>query len=259
MAEVEGAYVWGGWVMRELELSVVVPAYNERACIERVVQTWLRELSTLRISFVLTVLDDGSTDGMEEALSPFEHDARVRVIRKPNSGHGPTILVGYATACREAEWVFQCDADDEMPAGAFPDLWEKREGYDALFGYREARVQTIGRRVISAASRLIVGLLYGHSVRDVNTPYRLIRSTVLEPLIAVIPADTFAPNVTISGGIALAELRVLNVPVEHQHRRTGSVSIMRWRLWKSALRAAWQTVRIRPSLGRVARRMAEQS
>jgi len=242
-----------------LELSLVMPAYNERECIEHVVQSWLSVLDSLHVSYIVTVLDDGSTDGMEEALSLFEHDARVRVIRKPNSGHGPTILAGYAIACREAEWVFQCDADDEMPAEAFPGLWERRDGYDALFGYREARVQGTGRRLISAASRFIVGLLYGRTVRDVNTPYRLMRSEVLAPLIDVIPADTFAPNVTISGGIALAGLRVLNVPVEHQHRRTGSVSIVRWRLWKSALRAAWQTVRIRPSLGRVARRMAQRS
>jgi len=242
-----------------LDVSVVMPTYNEEACIEPVVRSWLSMLDSLCISYVVTVWDDGSTDGTAEALASFANDPRVRVVRKRNSGHGPTVLLGYATACREAEWVFQCDSDDEMPPEEFPGLWEKREEYDALFGYREARVQGAGRRLISAASRLIVGFLYGRSVRDVNTPYRLMRSSVLAPLLDVIPADTFAPNVAIAGGIALAGLRVLNVSVEHRHRRTGSVSIVKWRLWKSALRAAWQTVQIRPSLGRVARRMAQQS
>jgi dolichol-phosphate mannosyltransferase len=164
------------------------------------------------------------------------------VISKENSGHGPTILHGYRLAVDQAEWVFQTDSDDEMSPVHFARLWGERQQYSALFGYRAGRQQDFGRRLISAVSRQAVHLLFGPGIKDVNTPYRLMRSDVLGKIVAAIPADTFAPNILISGVLAASGLPVLNLPVAHEGRKSGVVSIVKWHLWKAAARSLFQTL-----------------
>jgi glycosyltransferase involved in cell wall biosynthesis len=236
-----------------LDLAVVMPVYNEEECIVGVVESWRAMLSKLGITFRIIVLNDGSKDSTRQSLGEFASDPNIEVVDKPNSGHGPTILVGYNKAAEVASWVFQCDSDDEMKADAFPPLWERRERYDAIFGIRSGREQNIGRSFISLCSRLTVGFLFAPGVRDVNVPYRLIRSDLLRQLLPQIPADTFAPNVIISGALAKAHAHIANVPVAHEGRRTGTISIVKWKLWKAAMRSFFQTLRCRPRI-RIKRR-----
>ncbi|MEJ7616264.1 MAG: glycosyltransferase family 2 protein [Pyrinomonadaceae bacterium] len=233
-----------------LDLAVVMPVYNEQECIAGVVEAWLTVLSELGIEYLIIVLNDGSQDETRKALSKFAEDRRVSVVNKTNSGHGPTVLLGYRQAVEMARWVFQCDSDDEMRPEHFPQLWEKRERYDALFGFRQGRQQNVGRRLISAFSRITVRLLFGNGVRDVNVPYRLMRADILRQIVVQIPDDTFAPNIIISGTMAGAGLRINNQLVPHEGRKTGTVSIMKWKLWRAAGKSLWQTIKCRPAIRR---------
>jgi len=231
-----------------LELALVMPVYNEQACIAGVVRSWREMLDGMGIRYRMLVLDDGSTDGTGAVLDAFAAEDGVEVIHKPNSGHGPTILRGYRRAVCLADWVFQCDSDDEMKPEAFPALWAMREQYDALFGVRAGRKQGAARRLISACSRLTVRMLFGRGVEDVNTPYRLIRSRALAKIIERVPDDTFAPNVIVSGALCRAGAKIYNHPVPHECRSTGNVSIVKWKLWRAALTSFWQTLRCRPRI-----------
>ena len=228
-----------------LDLAVVMPVYNEAGCIADVIRSWLQVLEAESLRFSLIVLNDGSNDATAEALQRFANDSRVDVIHKPNSGHGPTILLGYRRAVGIANWVFQVDSDDELAATEFPAMWRVRPAYDAVIGVRFGRRQPVARWVITRLSRMLVRLCYGGTVKDVNVPFRLIRADVLSSFVTLIPSDTFAPNVVVSGVLAGGPFRVANVRVTHRDRRTGQVSIMRWRLWKGALRSALQTIRCR--------------
>jgi len=235
-----------------LDLVVVIPAYNEEECITDVVSDWLKTLESLVGDYRIMVLDDGSTDGTRQALSAFSDDARVEVVSKANSGHGPTILQGYRVAAGMADWVFQCDGDNEMSSDSFGGLWQTRDGYDALFGTRTNRRQSLGRKMISVLSRLTVRLAYARGVDDVNTPYRLMRSRFLAEVVSSIPDSTFAPNLVISGTLAAGGVRIANVGVPHQNRCTGAVSIKKWRLWRSAALSLVQTVTLAPDMHVVA-------
>ena len=233
-----------------LDLLVVMPVYNEAECIAGVLKSWLQCLDGLAIRYQILAINDGSKDATGQQLEQFVGDPRIQIINKQNAGHGPTILQGYRTAVGLASWVFQCDSDDEMRAEHFPRLWHRRNEFDAIFGIRAGRQQQADRKIISAVSRSLVRLLFGRGVVDVNTPYRLMRSSCLRQIVAQIPADTFAPNIIISGTFARAKLRILNEAVPHEGRRTGQVSIMKWKLWKAASRAFLQTLRCRPRLDR---------
>lgn len=224
------------------ELILVMPVYNEAACISAVVRKWRSAFESLAIDFELLVLNDGSKDDTARELEPFASDPRVSVVNKANSGHGPTITQGYREAVSRAQWVFQVDSDDEMGPESFAGFWQRRERFDALFGVRWHREQNPSRRVLSAGSRVLVRLLFGRGVRDVNVPYRLMRASTLAPVVAAIPADTFAPNLLISGVLGRARSRVTNRLVPHENRKTGAASLDPRKLGRIALLSGRQTL-----------------
>ncbi len=230
------------------DLAVVMPVYNEEACIIDVVKSWYLMLSRLNINFRMIILNDGSTDNTKDSLKVFKSYECIKVINKKNSGHGSTILFGYRMVLESAEWVFQCDSDDEMQPQYFAKLWENRQKYDALFGVRQNRSQNFGRKIISSCSRLIIRCLFGKGVSDVNTPYRLMRSKILKQIIKKIPDDAFAPNIIISGILSYVKARIYEYPVPHENRKTGSVSIVKWKLWKSAWKAFVETLFCLPKI-----------
>ena len=225
----------------ETELTVVVPVYNEEAAIAGVLDAWAGDLERLGIEYILAVYDDGSRDGTARILG--EQAARnphLRVTRHENRGHGPTILGGYREA--KTPWILQIDSDGEMPSSHFGSLWRQRGAYDFLVGARQDRAAVPVRRLVSAGSRAAVHLLIGNAVRDVNSPYRLMRREAILPLLDVLPERPFAPNVLLSGLAARARLRILEVPVPHERRRTGSGSLTSRRLWAGVARSFADTL-----------------
>jgi len=226
-----------------VELTVVMPVYNEEACIKEVLTGWERQLEGMGLDYEMLVLDDGSRDTTASILEELAaRRRRFRIVGKPNSGHGPTILHGYRQA--SGAWVFQVDSDGDIGPEDFPKLWARREDYDLLLGIRLHRQSPWSRRIITALSRMTVWLLFGSGVADVNCPYRLWRGEVLHRLLTVVPANTFAPNLILSGLAVRAGLRIHQEHVRWQGRRTGKVSMRKWALWKSALTAFMQTVEV---------------
>jgi dolichol-phosphate mannosyltransferase len=225
------------------ELTVVMPVYNEQDAIGPVLADWAGQLGDLGIDYEIRVYDDGSTDGTGQAIqTAAQANPRILPQSHANRGHGPTIHRGYSEA--QGEWVFQTDSDDEMKPVSFVVLWNARHDGDFLIGYRHNRVSPLPRKIIALVSRATVWCLFGLGVRDVNSPYRLIRRDHLQKMLPKIPPRTFAPNVSMSGLAIRAKLRILQFPVPHETRKTGTVSIMKWKLWKVAFQSFRETVAI---------------
>jgi glycosyltransferase involved in cell wall biosynthesis len=235
-----------------IELAVVLPVYNEEGAIEKVVRDWIHALDGLAIGFEIHAYNDGSKDGTAKILGELARaDSRVCVHNKENSGHGPTILRGYLDNC-DRQWIFQVDSDDEMKPDRFAELWSQRASYDILVGERDRQDQPWPRRVISVVSRATVRLVFGSAIFDVNAPYRLMRSATFEPVFRAIPADTFAPNVIVSGAVSILGARAYRMLVLQRPRQTGEVSIQKGKLLKAAARAFVQTIRARRAIRRLA-------
>lgn len=223
-------------------LTVVMPVYNEQAQVAEVVREWLRELNRLGIDYRLCIFDDGSGDETPRILGELAAaEPRVVVTRRENRGHGPTILRGYREA--RGEWVLQVDGDGELSADCFGALWERRHEYDLLLARRQGRRAPLVRRLVTVASRLTVRVLFGACVRDVNSPCRLMRRSCLEPLLAHLPPEPFAPNVLLSGLAARAGLRIHEQPAAHRGRRVGQGSLTHARLWRGVLQSFRDAVR----------------
>lgn len=228
------------------KLCVVMPVYNEQEAIGGVLEKWDAVLKAIGIDYEIRPYNDGSRDGslavMRETAARL--GTRICVKDKPNGGHGNTILTGYREAAADGfDWIFQIDSDDEMGPEKFGELWERRKDYDFLVGIRDGRVQALPRKVISFVSRCCVNTFYGSkTIWDVNTPYRLMRTSAFKNIYAQIPLTTFAPNVIISGMVARKRLRFFEIRVLQHDRTTGEVSIKKWKLLKAATKSFWQTI-----------------
>ena len=169
-------------------LIVVMPVYNEEAAIAAVLKKWITKLNTMEFEhgFQVHVYNDGSTDRTKDILEQCaaEYPERIIVHNKPNSGHGATILQGYRENAPNAEWLFQIDSDDEMGPEDFGRLWALKDDNDFIVGARSNRKQAWPRYVVSLVSRLTVRAMFGKTVHDVNTPYRLMRSSAFQELFA---------------------------------------------------------------------------
>ena len=231
--------------MNKERLALVMPVYNESGAIRGVIEKWTMELQRLGIEFTIQVYNDGSKDHTLSILKELASENRNLIVHdKSNSGHGPTILQGYRENC-DAEWIFQTDSDDEISPGEFEELWVHREDYDFLIGRRIRARQPWPRKVMSCASRAVVRTFYGSKVYDVNSPYRLMRSSGLKDAFFSIPENTFAPNVIISGMVTLKNLKAFEIPVQQKERTTGEVSIKKFKLIKVAWKSIWETILFR--------------
>ncbi len=218
-------------------LALIMPVYNESAIVGEVLSRWELMLGHLGVDYQIYAYNDGSKDNSLAILKNYAEmpGHRVTVIDQPNAGHGPTVLRGYRECCSQYDWIFQLDSDDEIAPEDFVKLWELRSDHDFVIGKRVGRVQNWSRRLISKVSAYSAKLLYGCPSDDVNCPYRLMRASVFSPLFREVPEDSFAPNVMLSGLAGYYKLRSAEIPVAQSSRRTGEVSIRRFKLVQSAL------------------------
>jgi glycosyltransferase involved in cell wall biosynthesis len=222
------------------ELAVVMPVYDEAANIAFVLRDWFACLDNVAPNFVLLAINDGSKDDTASILksSAIELGARLRVMNKPNSGHGRTCREGYELAlAANACWIFQIDSDGQCDPAFFRTFYEERAGYDCIFGYRRTRADGVGRLMIARTYRLLLWLLTGAFMRDANVPYRLIRANALRRALRHVPADVDLQNVALT--IALKRepnLRWKDEPIHFQARQGGTNSINYRKIVKMGLK-----------------------
>ncbi len=207
------------------DVAVVIPVFNEEKLIGECINEWLNVLDSVNLNYEILIIDDGSSDATISIVERYGDNQNVQVIIKQNEGHGPTILAGYKRAVGIAEWVFQADSDNEISPNQFSALWSRRQGQDAVIAWRQGRNQTTVRRLVTFFARVTTKVLFRCHLRDVNIPFRLIRSETLAILLEKIPSDTFAPNIALSGALSLMNYQVEECPVVFNERIVGESSL----------------------------------
>jgi dolichol-phosphate mannosyltransferase len=231
---------------QKLDLTIVVPVFNEEGAVETVLTSWAEALAKLDINYEIHAYDDGSTDSTPAQLAELESRIPQLVAhQKLNSGHGSTIRQAYLEFAERADWIFQVDSDDEMGPAWFYKLWNIRSDHNFVIGRRYERKSSFARKIVSLSARLSVNLFYGPCIYDVNVPYRLMNSITFLPCFRSIPEETFAPNVLIAGYAAYHEVKTVEIHVPHQSRYSGQVSIRKWKLLKESIRSYFQTIKYR--------------
>jgi glycosyltransferase involved in cell wall biosynthesis len=225
-----------------------MPAYNESGCIEAVAQSWLKIFD--EIPGFMLVVNDGSKDRTGEILDRLAaSDPRFKVVHQANAGHGAAVVRAYREALRLGpSYIFQTDSDDQFKPEDFWQLWERRARSPFIMGYRQARSDAFHRLIITRILIFLNWLIFGVKLKDANIPFRLMRADFLETLLRMFPNEVFAPNIFITVLAAKAGCELFELPIIHEKRKTGQVSIIRWKLIKICFRCAGELFRFRQSL-----------
>jgi glycosyltransferase involved in cell wall biosynthesis len=227
------------------ELAIVIPVYNEAENLPALLRDWRPVFQATGVPYRIVFIDDGSTDGSLALLRTLQTEyPTLSVHTQPNSGHGAAILKGYHLA-PDAEWIFQIDSDHQLDTAAFSSLWKNREQYDLLVAERLKKNATRGRQQISALSAVIVRLLFGPGVRDVNCPYRLMRAELLHKALQKIPADSFAPNILLTAWFVRKKSRIFTTTTENRKGDGLRRSRVSRPIFRGAIMAAFQTILFR--------------
>jgi glycosyltransferase involved in cell wall biosynthesis len=202
---------------RNFKLSVVIPVYNERATIQRV----LTRVAALPIPKEIIVVDDASTDGTRELLAQYECAHDVHVIFKPqNEGKGAALRTGFRRVSGNVVVVQDADLEYD-PRDILPVVRPIVEGKaDVVYGSRflsetaqdRSLVHRWGNRLLTWASNRTTGL----SLTDMETCYKAFRGDVLRSL--EIRQDRFGFEPEITAKIARRKCRIVEVPVTYAAR-----------------------------------------
>ena len=201
-----------------MQLSIVMPVYNEAAVIAGVLEELDRDIASRQPEVEIVLVNDGSTDATREILDRLAAvDSRLVVHHAAaNRGHGPTLR--RALEASTGDWIFQIDSDGQQVAAEFWELWARRKEADLVMGVRTPRRGGLHRRMVSAGARGVIRALAGGELRDVNVPFKLIRRDVWNDLEHAIPPAPVAPSLLLALGAALRGWRVIQVPISHKAR-----------------------------------------
>ena len=202
-----------------MDVSAVLPAYNEQANLEQSVGRTAEALTVQARSFEIIVVDDGSRDDSPAVLERLKAaHPNLRVIRHPvNRGYGAAVRSGFDAA--RLPWVFLMDADNQFDPAEVGLLLEREAEADIVAGYRRQRRDPVLRRLNAWAFFTLVRLLFGRLARDVNCAFKLIRRDLLAGM--ALHSEGALINTEVLVLARQLHARVVEVPVHHYPRRSG--------------------------------------
>ncbi|MDF0603258.1 glycosyltransferase family 2 protein [Psychromarinibacter sp. C21-152] len=220
-----------------------MPAYNEEDCIVEAVHDVVGNVFSVVELAEMVVVDDGSTDAtLERARACCEDDPRIRVITRPNGGHGQALMSGLAEA--RGELVLLLDADRQIGLEAFGEHLKmlRTENLVAVLGVRKPRHDPAHRLVISWLMRIALRLVTRTPPTDPGVPYKLMRMSLWCRAIGMMPPGCTIPSVLLAViAQRLSPGRVREVPVCHVARTTGR-TVLRWGRLAQTCRAGMRDV-----------------
>ena len=170
-----------------MDLSVIIPAYNEAAGIRAV----LADIQSVVPDAEILVVDDCSTDGTGDIAAA----AGARVIRhRSNRGYGGALKTGIRAAHSDA--VVVLDADGQHNARYIPSLADMLEDYDIAIGERTNAYRVAGARLPGKILLgWVVNMVAGTRIKDINCGFRAARRDELAHILPLLP-DGFSFSTT---------------------------------------------------------------
>ena len=201
-----------------MDISIVVPAYNERDNIDEVYRAIVFALDTADLDYEVIIVDDGSNDGSYGVLQSLAAaDLRLKVIRfRRNFGQTAAMSAGFDHA--KGDIIIPMDSDLQNDPADIPRLVAKiHEGYDVVSGWRRDRKDTfVTRKIPSMLANALISNLTGVHLHDYGCTLKAYRREVLDGINLYGEMHRFVPALASQIGARVAEL-----PVNHRHRLHG--------------------------------------
>jgi glycosyltransferase involved in cell wall biosynthesis len=193
-----------------MELSIVVPVFNEEENVEPLIREIHSVVSSLEKSYEIIVVDDGSRDGTFTLLSRlYQSQPTLHVIRlKRNFGQTAALAAGLAYA--QGEIVVLMDGDGQNDPADIPALLAKIEqGNDLVVGWRfERQDPLLNRRLPSMIANHLISWTTKVKLHDYGCTLKAMRKDIAKGLRLYGEMHRFIPAIAYERGAQVAELKV---------------------------------------------------
>jgi glycosyltransferase involved in cell wall biosynthesis len=211
--------------MSDIDLSVVIPAYNEEANVDNVYARVRTVLEDIDISWELIFSMDPSTDRTEEVILALrKRDPRVKLLRfSRRFGQPMATLAGMEASRGDAVVVIDCDLQD--PPELISELVARwREGYDVVYAQRRTREgETLMKRVVSVLGYRLIGRIAEVDIPPNTGDFRLMSRRVVDNVVALKESHGF-----LRGLVGLVGFKQVAVLYDRDPRAGGSGKYNRW-------------------------------
>ena len=211
-----------------MDISVVIPLYNEDESIPELYAWIERVMKANHFSYEVIFINDGSTDRSWDIITEL-HQKQPDIVKgikfRRNYGKSPALYCGFAEA--QGDVVITMDADLQDSPDEIPGLYQMitKEGYDLVSGYKQKRYdplsKTLPTKLFNATARKISGI---KNLHDFNCGLKAYRKTVVKNIEVYGEMHRYIPYLAKQAGFSKIGEKV----VQHQARKYGSSKFMGW-------------------------------
>ncbi|MDD5286700.1 MAG: glycosyltransferase family 2 protein [Desulfuromonadaceae bacterium] len=200
-----------------MDISIVVPVYNEKENIEALYAAIRSAMSPIGCSYEVIMVDDGSSDTSYMVMSRLaSDDATLKIIRfRRNFGQTAAMAAGFDAS--SGNIIIPMDADLQNDPADISRLVAKiHEGYDVVSGWRRDRKDTfINRKIPSLIANALISRLTGVHLHDYGCTLKAYRREVLDGINLYGEMHRFVPALASQFGAKVTELPVNHFPRLH--------------------------------------------
>jgi glycosyltransferase involved in cell wall biosynthesis len=204
---------------QSLDISVVVPLYNEEESLPELVAWIDRVARGNNLSYEIVMVDDGSDDAswsvVERLSGEYNTIRAIRFMR--NYGKSAALYCGFEMA--QGDVVFTMDADLQDSPDEIPEMRRMilEEGYDVVSGWKRKRYDPIGKRWPSKFFNFTARLMSGIKLHDFNCGLKAYRRKVVKSIEVYGEMHRYIPILAKHAGFK----RIGEKVVQHQERKYG--------------------------------------
>jgi glycosyltransferase involved in cell wall biosynthesis len=204
---------------KTIDLSVIIPTFNEEGIISRVINQVHAALDGLDYQYEVIIIDDGSDDNT--ALEAQR--AGAIVIQHPeNIGNGAAIKTGIRHA--KGEYLVMMDGDGQHPPEEIPHLLEVLGPYDMVVGAREKGSETAAHRdLANRIYNILASYVSGRKILDLTSGFRAVKTDIAKGFVYLLP-NKFSYPTTITLALIRSGRSLTYVPYKSK-RRVGKSKI----------------------------------
>jgi len=177
-----------------MEISIIIPAYNEEKRINKTLETILSYLQKKKYDYELIVVNDGSTDKTKDVVLEFKNKQITVIDNLKNMGKGYSVKHGFLAATKE--WILFSDADLSTPIEELETFFRYKD-YDVIIGSRNLPdslivvKQPLLRSTLGKIFPFFVQMLLLPGIRDSQCGFKLFRKDAAKKIAALQTIDGF--------------------------------------------------------------------
>lgn len=206
--------------MKDVYLSIVIPAYNEESRIGRSLSLIIDYLNKKAFNWEIIVVDDGSRDKTKEIIKGFMYDNRISLVEnEQNRGKGYSVKKGILSA--KGKFILFSDADLSTPIEEIDKLFfYLKSGYDIAIGSRgleESKIivpQFWVRQTMGKIFNFIIRFFIFPGIKDTQCGFKLFKGQVAKKVFSILKIKGFAFDVEVLYIAKNLNLKVREVPIK---------------------------------------------